>query len=86
MDELLLITSYFWHCKSKPHLKESDVKCNIKSQSFQHFPSAIHVSIEKQFIPAKWTFVWTNSVLFLHRPCWAGAVSPLFDSGQEFYS
>lgn len=65
MDELLLVISYFWHCKSKPHLKESDIKCNIKSQSFQHFPFATYVSIEKQFILAKRTVVSTNLGEFL---------------------
>lgn len=57
MDKLRLIISYFRRCESKPHLKESDIKCNIKSQSFQHFPFATNVCIEKQFILAKWTDV-----------------------------
>lgn len=52
MDELLLIISYFWPYESKPHLKESDIKCNIKSQLFQHFPSSTNVSIEEEFILA----------------------------------
>lgn len=78
MDELLLIISYFWRYKSKPHLKDSEIKCDIKSLSFQHFPSATIISREKRFILTTWTgqIKLQVSVLFLHRPCRAGAVSP----------
>ena len=65
IDELLLIISYFWHFTSKPHLKVSDIKCYIKSQSLQHFPKAMNISTVRHFVPTKRTVVLTNFCEFL---------------------